>query len=54
MVAAVLKILALVMVFQTLALTCSAFIPGFLGVSENLIWFIFGGAFYDVARKVGL
>lgn len=49
-----LKGLALAAVFVTLAFVCGVFLSEWLGVNEGIIWFIFGGAYNDVARKVGL
>lgn len=51
---ALVKGLALAAVFVTLATVCAKLVNNYFGLDENIIWFIFVGAYVDVSRKYRL
>lgn len=46
--------LAVCLTFIVLAMVVGVFIERYIGVDENVVWFIFGGAYFQTAQKLGL
>lgn len=46
--------LGLAAVFVFLAMIVGLGLRAWIGIDENIIWFIFGGCYFNVAQKMGL